>query len=65
MFCNRSRVNSGKHRKIVFAMRKLHVQIYSDYGWMEYNDGEWYIETRPGSWMKYADDSGTLWYIAE
>ena len=34
---------------------------YGDAGWMEYNDGQWYIETRPGSWVKYTDDNGTLW----
>jgi hypothetical protein len=38
---------------------------YGDAGWMEYNDGQWYIETRPGSWVKYTDDNGTLWYIVE
>ena len=38
---------------------------YGDAGWMEYNDGQWYIETKPGSWVKYTDDNGTLWYIVE
>ena len=39
--------------------------LYGDVGWMEYNDGQWYIETKPGSWVKYTDDDGTLWYIVE
>ena len=38
---------------------------YGNYGWMEYENGTWYIETLRGSWtivpQKY--DTSALWYV--
>ena len=38
---------------------------YGNYGWMEYENGRWYIETRAGSWslvpQKY--DTSALWFV--
>ena len=40
---------------------------YGDYGWMEYEDGTWYIETSQGNW-KEVDLSGyedRIWHFAD
>ena len=40
---------------------------YGDYGWMEYEDGTWYIETSQGNW-KEIDVSGygdRIWHFAD
>lgn len=39
---------------------------FGDYGWMEYEDGTWYIETDAGNWIAVPDnyDTTPLWYIA-
>ena len=38
---------------------------YGNYGWMEYEDGKWYIEGSRGNWVllpkKY--DASALWYV--
>ena len=38
---------------------------YGDYGWMEYEDGVWYIEADEGEWIEVPDryDTSELWYI--
>ncbi len=38
---------------------------YGDYGWMEYEDGSWYIEVERGRWMPVPDsyDLSPLWHI--
>ena len=38
---------------------------YGNYGWMEYENGKWYIETRPGSWSTAPPeyDTSALWYV--
>ena len=38
---------------------------YGDYGWMEYEDGYWYIEVGEASWMEVPEeyDTSVLWHI--
>ena len=38
---------------------------YGDYGWMEYEDGTWYIEQSRGNWIELPEkyDSTPLWRI--
>lgn len=36
-----------------------------DYGWMECEDGDWYIEIDDGDWVEYSGNTGALWYIVE
>ena len=39
---------------------------FGDYGWMEYEDGIWYIETDAGQWDPVPEeyDLTCLWHIA-
>ena len=39
---------------------------YGDYGWMEYENGVWYIEAKSGSWIPVPEqyDTSALWHIA-
>ena len=38
---------------------------YGDYGWMEYEDGQWYIEAEQGDWITLPSryDRSALWHI--
>ena len=38
---------------------------YGDCGWMEYEDGVWYIEDNPGNWIPVPAqyDTSPLWHI--
>ena len=38
---------------------------YGEYGWMEYDDGTWYIESEKGRWIPVPEkyDTSSLWYI--
>lgn len=38
---------------------------YGDYGWMEYENGVWYIESRSGNWIPVPEkyDISPLWHI--
>jgi hypothetical protein len=38
---------------------------FGDYGWMEYEDGAWYIEADEGNWIELPAgyDAGQLWHI--
>ena len=38
---------------------------FGDYGWMEYEDGIWYIEADEGNWIELPAgyDAGQLWHI--
>lgn len=40
-------------------------QDYGDYGWMEYEDGLWYIEADEGEWIQVPEEYDTepLWHI--
>ena len=40
---------------------------YGDYGWMEYEDGSWYIEADRGEWIKLPEryDTSNLWHIED
>ena len=42
-------------------------QDYGDFGWMEYQDGTWYIEAEESNWIPLPDsyDSAPLWHIAD
>ncbi len=42
-------------------------QDYGDYGWMEYEDGSWFIETDKDNWIPLPEsyDSAPLWRIAD
>lgn len=33
------------------------------YGWMEYENGSWYIERSEGDWKPYNSDTSKLWHI--
>ena len=40
---------------------------YGDYGWMEYENGTWYIEETEGNWVELPSryDTSDLWHILE
>lgn len=35
------------------------------YGWMEYAEGKWYIETSETEWVEYTGDTSGLWHIVD
>ena len=38
---------------------------YGDYGWMEYEDGQWYVEADAGDWIPVPEeyDTSNLWHF--
>lgn len=36
---------------------------YGDYGWMEWENGTWYVEMSRGNWQVYPGDTSELWHI--
>ena len=36
---------------------------YGDYGWMECEGKDWYVEVSSGNWQKYPGSTASLWHI--